>query len=498
MQIYIFRFKNCIINNDHEDLKKWLYEYMPHPSMNAEGEVVKPHHAFTQTALFGKTLRGALQKAALLGHTQCMEYLFEAGVYMKTDHVIAALYYTAEAGQMTGLQFLLDHFPKAVLNDTILQVAVNGGGLTSVSYIFENCRPRLDQIQIMFNEAIVSQSDVVFAYLIKVVNEMADNQLKEEIFESAVVCACQKASNEYLVHLLQNGASVQNDYFAIYNAIPTGNIDTIKILLDFGAAIPGRNEYSALHRTAFIPLIIRSMDWNGDEQGADIAELLIERGVDVDMVDRDHDTTLILAARNNRPLLMKQLLKSGANVNHIGESGKTALYHAAEATKFNMVCMLLHAGADPNISNLMLVCPLRAAVQFSRPGQSVLKVVKELIKYGALVNHHPIADKPSVFEDTLSVALQNGYNGVVECLILAGGDPSVFRAVLGKTDIRISHKISKHLIDIGSNPLSMKGMVRCVIRSHFTFQQLDDMQQLPLPTYLKQYLNFCDMSEISA
>lgn len=71
----------------------------------------------------------------------------------------------------------------------------------------------------------------------------------------------------------------------------------------------------------------------------DIAQLLIAAGADVNAVNRDGDTALILASRNGHARVVHILLRSGALPGIENRWGKTALHYAVHAN-----CTLI---ADP-------------------------------------------------------------------------------------------------------------------------------------------------------
>jgi ankyrin repeat protein len=85
------------------------------------------------------------------------------------------------------------------------------------------------------------------------------------------------------------------------------------------------------------------------EKTVRIARRLVEHGVDVDTVDEDGRTPLMMAASRNNLPLVRYLLSKGANINAQiadGHNRHTVLMHAQEAA---MVQYLLEQGADPSI-----------------------------------------------------------------------------------------------------------------------------------------------------
>lgn len=84
---------------------------------------------------------------------------------------------------------------------------------------------------------------------------------------------------------------------------------------------------------------------------AAILDRLIQEGADINMTtDYDHGATgLIIAAKQNIPEIVKQLLALGADINKTDQLDCTALHYAAELGHDDIVWQLLQGGADVNI-----------------------------------------------------------------------------------------------------------------------------------------------------
>ena len=76
--------------------------------------------------------------------------------------------------------------------------------------------------------------------------------------------------------------------------------------------------------------------------------VMLDSGADVDAVNSTGRTALHLAARNGHVDVMKTLLKQDANIDATDESGWTALHHAANNDCEAIVRLLTNRGADLN------------------------------------------------------------------------------------------------------------------------------------------------------
>ena len=121
--------------------------------------------------------------------------------------------------------------------------------------------------------------------------------------------------------------------------------DIVELLLRRGALEKAENRNRTLSTLAFC--------YGSDdvlEKSVRIAQQLVANGVDVDTIDDDGRTPLMMAANRNNLPLVKFLLDNGADVN--GQDADTAnrLSVLMYAQHPEMVQFLLDNGADPSIS----------------------------------------------------------------------------------------------------------------------------------------------------
>jgi len=120
------------------------------------------------------------------------------------------------------------------------------------------------------------------------------------------------------------------------------------------------------------------------------AEMLINKGADVNAKDSHGDTPLHYAAQTGWKFLAGLLIATGADVSAKGKDGRTALHYAAEkvntrfyevnkANHHEMVELLIEKGADVNAVDSSGRTPLRLAA--GAPHQDMAELFK---KHGAL------------------------------------------------------------------------------------------------------------------
>ena len=139
-------------------------------------------------------------------------------------------------------------------------------------------------------------------------------------------------------------------------------LDGVEYLLDNGANV---NSVDKQHNTTLmlaLALADRKRQLNREfdiVQDIDvlrikIAKLLIDKGANVDIQNNDKDTALICAARNNNTEIAKLLIDKGANVNLETYDKDTALICAARNKEKNteIAKLLIAKGANVNAKNI--------------------------------------------------------------------------------------------------------------------------------------------------
>jgi FOG: Ankyrin repeat len=133
--------------------------------------------------------------------------------------------------------------------------------------------------------------------------------------------------------------------------------------------------------------------WNPD--GYDIAELLIERGADVNAVyqgnpkrylTREGYTPIMFAADIYAEETVKLLIENGADVNHQAAMGESALMEACYNNSMSLVVMLIENGADINAVDAEGKSALAYAISSNLEYAPEYSLVEYLLRNGADVN----------------------------------------------------------------------------------------------------------------
>ncbi|MBX9601195.1 MAG: ankyrin repeat domain-containing protein [Bryobacteraceae bacterium] len=254
-----------------------------------------------------------------------------------------------------------------------------------------------------------------------------------------------------------------------------GNVESLRILLDFGAEVNARSEggitallwaasdpakasllverganVNAASRDNRTPLMVAAMA--GQES---VVRLLLDKGADIQAQDAAGNTPLICAALSGSPVLVRLMLDKGAVLEVKDRLGSSALDLAADAKNREAIPYLLAKGADPRSASsaagrvrhgevqLKKITALMAAAPYLDR-----ETVRALIKAGADVNARDIRGMTPLM---LAVGTETQDAGVVEELLLAGADVQA-KSEVGETVLDWARKYR--------NPAVMKLLVR--------------------------------------
>jgi ankyrin repeat protein len=212
--------------------------------------------------------------------------------------------------------------------------------------------------------------------------------------ESPLLLALKDKNREITVHLLEHGADVNapsgdRQELPIYAAIDQRDVEMVKLLIAHGAKLDQVNKHH-LHPTPLHMAVYM--------QQAEIVNLLLEKDVPVDPLDRQGRTPLNQMLFNapqkylfvigkpdeadaNRIQIIKALLAHKADPNTRDENGMVPILYAMKAGSSALADALLAAGADINATDKEGLTALHYAV---RSGNEAL--VARLLQQGFKVD----------------------------------------------------------------------------------------------------------------
>ncbi|XP_022083842.1 ankyrin repeat and SOCS box protein 1-like [Acanthaster planci] len=221
-------------------------------------------------------------------------------------------------------------------------------------------------------------------------------------------------------------------------------------------------------------------------------ELLVAHGADVNLTDIKGQTPLFVAVKNNHPSCVQALVSYGANPNGSPNCLSSPLFIAAMQGLHECLQVLVQAGADVNCS--LLAGPYIPAtntplhISFTYRHRQCFRA---LLVAGAdpdcgLTRKH-LEGRPSL----LDAAIQWGDIYFIKLLVEFGGtrtknNRQLNRKIGGESATEKELEVQAYL----SVPLSLLSLCRLSVRNSLGAKRLSSASELPLPTYLKKYLQF--------
>lgn len=220
---------------------------------------------------------------------------------------------------------------------------------------------------------------------------------------------------------------------ALIAAGRAGHIEGVEYLLNHGA------RFDVANRQGELLLFIAAAQ--GDQK---LVKKLLDHGADANTLEPEsrasrqslarssmgRDSVLIRAAQQGQLEVARLLIEAGADVNHRGFMGKSALYSAVENGRLNVAAALLEKGANAAQASVAGITPVMEA---ARSGN--FRLIQALLDKGADVN---VVERPelgyardsdgSSGMTALMFAARGGHQAAVETLLKAGAQATVTNA----------------------------------------------------------------------
>ncbi|XP_057318711.1 ankyrin-1-like isoform X2 [Microplitis mediator] len=228
----------------------------------------------------------------------------------------------------------------------------------------------------------------------------ADVNISTKKLGSVIGIAVDQNNYELSELLLKAGADINEplNMTLLHRAVGANNYRIANDSIKRGADVNAINGSKASQY--YSPLQISIM--NADRK---LLRLILNKPAKFD--DEEFEETPLVESGNMK--MVELLLKNGAEVNAINDSGETFLIVAVKKDSLELVKILINAGAQVNLSNDENYLPLHWAVR-----RSNYSTTKYLIEQGAEIN--------SIRQDKtpLTIACYNGRKDIVELLIKSG------------------------------------------------------------------------------
>jgi ankyrin repeat protein len=311
-------------------------------------------------------------------------------------------------------------------------------------------------------------------------------------------------------------AALPGGQTVLMTAARTGNPDVVKVLLSHGAVVDAKE--SNYGETALM--------WAAAENHPDAAKVLIEHGAEVNMrsapleyskdrfglegvvtiLPHGHWTALMYAARQGSLATARVLADARADLNLMDPDRTTALVLAIINAHYDTAVMLLDKGADPNIADSAGMAALYAAVDMStlgevygRPSRTFsdesdpLDLMKALVRHGAKVNaqlrtpalyraHTPGDGNLGEGSTPLMRAARNADAPAMRLLLASGADASL-RQKNGTTALMLAaglgHGLGVFAKEYATEPAMLEA-VKILVEQHVDVNAANDAGETAL------------------
>ncbi|XP_027027080.2 CARD- and ANK-domain containing inflammasome adapter protein [Tachysurus fulvidraco] len=317
--------------------------------------------------------RTALHKAAEMGHTEAVVALVRAGagIYATDQASKTPQHLAAQNGHENAVRALVMEERRTFKNQTtFLHMAAteddsvlaeslmrngasvdthDGHGKTELFHAIsrgnEKTAAMLLQAGAQIDSGIIeaafklNRESVLSLLLRNIKTALSPKEVKSILFK-----AVQKNWDKIVTALIDSGADINacNDlgYTPLLLATELSNLEVFKVLVSNKAELDKRlpNQMSALH------LAIQS-------GSMPITEILLDMGMDPNIIGPKEQMPLHLGAVHNHPALMALLLHNGAQINAVTQEGFTALHLASQSGHKEVVSQLLEEKADVHVQD---------------------------------------------------------------------------------------------------------------------------------------------------
>lgn len=349
------RFTACAEKGDVKNIQKFLEKGVDINVTNEDGydalmEATKNNDIYTVSYLLSKgasPINGldewnALFMAAHLGYTRIVNKFIQNGVdvnFKSAEHGYSPLFLAAIAGNYEIALLLLKSGadPNVALHEGITPLMALG-----ISGDMKMLRILMD------HKADIWAYDKDEENLYKIAKSSSNTritELIESMQKPLIKHVTDNNMQEMISYLMIQGMDVNvkdsEGKTALMYASETGNFEMVKLLLNMNADVNMKDStgYNALMEA------IEALNIN-------IVALLIDKGVNVNEYStRIYPTALHLAVTTGRYDIVEMLVYAGADVNSKDKNGSTPLMFAVEYGYKDISHLLIDNGAQPSITN---------------------------------------------------------------------------------------------------------------------------------------------------
>ena len=200
----------------------------------------------------------------------------------------------------------------------------------------------------------------------------------------------------------------------IYKVVKDGNVSGTRELLDTYDGVTERDIYYDGSKALHVATL------NGH---VDVAKLLIQKGADVNAVDKYYRTSLHRAALKAYVDIAKLLIQNGADVNAMGNANRTSLHAAAGNGHIDVAKLLIQNGADMDVVDIWK----QSALFYASCRSKSAPVILELLCRGAKIDKKALVNDETGLLDQIKERLEKLRNGEYRITNLCSNEENKFK-----------------------------------------------------------------------
>jgi hypothetical protein len=234
--------------------------------------------------------------------------------------------------------------------------------------------------------------EMVRAICDNIIKEVKNNEMTADVLLVILGAGTAREKNALLTAIEESPRNIDNilklaekvggvdyknkdDETSLYLACKKGSVNSVEVLITKGADVNSKNKHG-------VTPLLATAEINDSSESNEILKILLHNNADINEIDNDDSTALILAAKYDNAAHVEILCTNKALLDKKDKEGNTALLIASTEGYTDIVKELVENKADVEIVNENKDTALSIAVfnQYE-------KIVEHLIKAGANVNH---------------------------------------------------------------------------------------------------------------
>ncbi len=359
-----------------------------------------------------------LMKACHVGDLDFVKYLISKGIDVNyaNDSGTTALINAIKEKKVDILKYLLDNgadfLKETKAGENAVDIALATGTVEILNILYTKVQT-IDFTNLRWSKSVYRilslQNYEKLEYLCTKTNFL---KFKDSEGDNLLNIAIENKMEKLTSFFIENGLDIEEPNSKrerpIIQAIKNNNYNIVKALIDGGAKLD-----DTLHLAL--------------KNNIDIAILLIDNGVDIEVKDSQGKTPLLFAVENNLLDLARNLVYKGSNIEAVNNKNLSLLQIASEKGYEEMALYLLNKGAKFDKKDSIGETVLSKAIRLN-----MNNLVQELINKGIDINV-----KNSYGETPLIIAAENNNKNLVKLLIDKGANLDL-KTNNGKTALDIA------------------------------------------------------------